>query len=68
LNVTYDTVIAHQKNMYRKLGVHNINEFMVRFRPVGNNALNNKRKHPPLKIFIPAAAVVLLAVSLVLYF
>jgi len=26
LNVTYDTVIAHQKSMYRKLGVHSIQE------------------------------------------
>jgi len=70
LNVSYDTVIAHQKSMYRKLGVHNINEFFVKFRPIGGDASNTetKRKLPPLKILIPAAAVVILAVSLVLYF
>jgi len=67
LNVSYDTVIAHQKSMYRKLGVHNINEFMVKFRPVGDTSAENKRKKLPLKILIPAAAVVLLAVSFVLY-
>jgi len=37
LNVAYDTVIAHQKSMYRKLDVHNINEFLVKFRPAGGD-------------------------------
>jgi len=37
LNVSYDTVIAHQKSMYRKLDVHNINEFLVKFRPVNGD-------------------------------
>jgi len=67
LNVSYDTVIAHQKSMYRKLDVHNINEFMVKFRSVGDASVENKRKKPPLKIIIPVVAVVLLAIPLILY-
>jgi len=65
LNVSYDTVISHQKSLYRKVGVHNINEFLVKFRQTGGE--ENKRKLPPLKVLIPAVAVVLLAVPLILY-
>jgi len=65
LNVSYTTVIAHQKSMYRKVGVRSINEFLVKFRPAGGE--ENRRKKLPLKILIPAVAVVLLAVSLILY-
>jgi len=64
LNVSYDTVISHQKSMYRKLGVHNINEFMVKFRPVGGDNAStekSKRKSLPLKILIPSLAAILLA-------
>jgi len=64
LNVSYDTVITHQKSLYRKLDVHNINEFLVKFRPIGGDnasAEKSKRKHPPLKILIPSLAAVLLA-------
>jgi len=70
LNVTYDTVIAHQKSMYRKLDVHNINEFMVKFRPVGGETSQpekSKRKSVPLKILIPSLALVLLAALLLWY-
>jgi len=64
LNISYDTVIAHQKSMYRKLDVHNINELLVKFRPVSGETSPpeiNKRKHPPLKILLPSLAAILLA-------
>jgi len=68
LNVSYDTVISHQKSMYRKVGVHNINEFMVKFLPAGGaQAEGNKRRRPTLKILIPSLALVLLAALLLWY-
>nr|AGS52418.1 hypothetical protein [uncultured bacterium contig00085] len=34
LKISYHTVTMHQKGMYRKLGVQNINDFMIKFRPI----------------------------------
>jgi DNA-binding CsgD family transcriptional regulator len=36
LDITYNTIAAHQKSMYRKLDVQNINEFLTKFRPAGH--------------------------------
>jgi len=48
LKITYDTVITHQKNIYRKLGVHNITELLIQYRPVTRDtttpSAENKRK------------------------
>jgi DNA-binding CsgD family transcriptional regulator len=33
LNISYDTVLAHQKSLYRKLDVHSINELMGKYSP-----------------------------------
>jgi len=43
LKIAYGTVITHQNNIYQKLGVHNINEFFVKFGSVAN-------KPPPQKM------------------
>jgi len=67
LNVSYDTAIAHQKSIYRKTGVHNINEFLVKFRPVEDAEAERIKRKRLIKILIPAAAVVLLAIPLILY-
>jgi DNA-binding CsgD family transcriptional regulator len=36
LNVTYNTVIFHQKNLYRKLGIQSIHELFARYSSVPN--------------------------------
>nr|AGS51734.1 hypothetical protein [uncultured bacterium contig00037] len=36
LDITYNTVAAHQKSIYHKLDVQNINEFLTKFRPAGH--------------------------------
>jgi DNA-binding CsgD family transcriptional regulator len=35
LKIAYSTVIGHQNNIYRKLDVHNIDDFLIKFRPIG---------------------------------
>jgi len=36
LKISYGTVLNHQNNIYQKLGVHNINELFVKFRPAAD--------------------------------
>jgi len=31
LNISYDTVLSHQKNLYRKLDIHSIDELLNKF-------------------------------------
>ncbi|MDR0301759.1 MAG: helix-turn-helix transcriptional regulator [Treponema sp.] len=33
LNISYDTVLTHQKSLYRKLEVHSINELIGKYPP-----------------------------------
>jgi len=33
LNISYETVLYHQKKMYRKLEVHSINELLIKYSP-----------------------------------
>jgi len=33
-NLAYNTILTFQKSLYRKLGVHNINELLVKYRPL----------------------------------
>jgi len=48
LNISYATVLGHQKNLYRKLDVHNINELLVRFSNI-NGTVQTERQEPATK-------------------
>jgi len=63
--LAYNTILSYQKTMYRKLGVHNINEFMVKYRPLNPNTQPYKSQKPPLKIIIPAVIFACVIVFLV---
>jgi len=68
LNVSYDTVKTHRKNLYRKLGV---NSFKQLYAKCTNNAVsvNKPVKKPPVKLIaIGAGSVILAAAALLLYF
>ena len=67
LSISYDTVITHQKNIYRKLEVNSIRELFAKFK---NQATLPKvalpkavskatRKLPRLKVIVPASAVLI---------
>jgi DNA-binding CsgD family transcriptional regulator len=43
LNIAYNTLLFHQKKLYRKLGVHNVQELIVNFSPeIKSGAANEK--------------------------
>jgi len=44
LNIAYNTLLFHQKNLYRKLSVHNINELIVKYSPKVNDESANEMK------------------------
>jgi DNA-binding CsgD family transcriptional regulator len=71
LKITYGTVVNHQKSIYSKLGVHNINEFMVKFRSAGVDSAvipaRNKKKYPQLKFILPIAALVFITVMILFF-
>ena len=69
LKISYETVLSHQKNLYRKLGVHSVSEMLEKYRnkkeepafvPAGNKCINLLQ----LKFLIPAGAVLLLVSAL----
>ncbi|MCL2270848.1 MAG: LuxR family transcriptional regulator [Treponema sp.] len=51
LNISYATVLDHQKNLYRKLEVHNINELLVKYStersPAHGAPQSGRRETPP---------------------
>ena len=67
LNISHNTVLNHQRSIYRKLGIHSIKELLVKYMPAKESADNPThkpvdlpiRKPFPLKIVVPAAAVIL---------
>jgi len=38
LNIAYNTLLYHQKNLYKKLNVHNVHELIVKYSPEAKNA------------------------------
>ncbi|MCL2759861.1 MAG: helix-turn-helix transcriptional regulator [Treponema sp.] len=48
LNISYDTVLAHQKNMYRKLGVHTINELLTKYPKENGTAPEHSAENTPV--------------------
>jgi len=38
LNIAYNTLLYHQKNLYKKLNVHNVHELIVKYSPKAKNA------------------------------
>jgi DNA-binding CsgD family transcriptional regulator len=69
LCVSYDTIKSHQKSIYRKFGVKNINEFLVKFKTDGDTSAHESSLS--IKRVISAAAlavVIMFAAALVLYF
>nr|AGS51744.1 hypothetical protein [uncultured bacterium contig00037] len=74
LNIAYNTVKTHQKNIYRKLGVNNFHGLLVKFKTDGDTSVREpsvKNKNPRLiiKILISAAALaVIITVSVLLLF
>jgi|GEM_PF-1754999 len=80
LNISYATVLDHQKNLYRKLDVHNINELLVKY-STGRNSTNEmtqievlppaaisiKPKLISAKFLIPAGITVMVFIILILF-
>jgi len=64
LNNSYNTILTHQKNLYRKLEITNLRQLFFKFRPDNAQVPVTKNKRNFLKIIIPAAAVVVFAVVL----
>lgn len=42
LNIAYNTLLFHQKNLYRKLSVHNVKELMIKYSPKINEEAENE--------------------------
>jgi len=69
LNISYNTVLNHQRSIYSKLGVHSINELLANYTPkkdpdnlqTNSQTSETARKRLPLKIVFPIAAAVILA-------
>jgi len=76
LNISYNTVLAHQKSLYRKLGVHSINELLSRYAAGIPDSVNDvqpvsvrpKLKLPPPKILIPAGLIAAALIIILLVF
>ena len=78
LNISYNTVLAHQKSLYRKLGVRSINELLSRYAAGIPDSVNGvseqpisvrpKLKLPPSKILIPAGLIVTALIIILLVF
>ncbi|MDR0502967.1 MAG: helix-turn-helix transcriptional regulator [Treponema sp.] len=49
LNISYATVLDHQKNLYRKLEIHNINEMFVKFGSAKNETIQTEKKETPVQ-------------------
>jgi len=81
LNISYATVLDHQKNLYRKLDVHNINELFVKHSKAngttqtenvnpnmpGKTSILNKVKFKSPKILIPAGIIAAAFIILILF-
>jgi len=52
LNISYATVLDHQKNLYRKLDVHNINELLVKFSKENEAVQTEKQESAAKAVFI----------------
>ena len=74
LNISYNTVLNHQRSIYSKLGVHSINELLANHTPrketdnldsdslqTNNKTAETVRRRLPFKIVFPIAAAVILA-------
>jgi len=48
LNISYETVLYHQKKIYRKLDIHSINELFLKYSPVHSESLPKKTPPKPL--------------------
>jgi len=46
LNISYDTVLTHQKNIYSKLGVNSINELLVKYMTKDRHDLELSKEKP----------------------
>jgi len=46
LNISYDTVLTHQKNLYVKLGVNSINELLVKYMNKDRHDLELSKEKP----------------------
>ena len=71
LRISYETVLSHQKKLYRKLGVHSVSELLEKYRrkveepvqlPAGKKRINLLQP----KYLIPAGAVLLLLSALLM--
>jgi DNA-binding CsgD family transcriptional regulator len=68
LNISYDTVLSHQKNIYRKLNVHSIGELIEQHRQANDSTSDipaeaSRKGFSPPKFAIPAGLAII-AVSL----
>ena len=48
LGISYDTVLSHQKSLYRKLGIHSLDELLKKHQP--NNGTDPPISDPPISI------------------
>ena len=68
LNNSNNTILTHQKNLYRKLGITSLRQLFFKFQPTNEKASVTENNRIFLKILIPATAIVVFAVLFTVFY